>query len=183
MQMIGDPTLFAVQLSWSPDPETYKPWMYGTFCVYICGQRLGLPTNQVTLNSTLAELDLFKERLHHQDRFCPDLIETDPLRTFLSIENSNFGLEHLKQMLPEKFIPYFVPSAKHFQILWVDGLEAYNIYCVENDTISRLLYARSGELPPTECRIPRKIFNDVMFRTIDQLEEWFSQLHEDPARK
>ena len=54
MQIIGTPEVFAVQLERDREP-TYKPWMYGIFCVFVCGELLGSPLNQVTLNSTAVQ--------------------------------------------------------------------------------------------------------------------------------
>ena len=44
MEMIGDPQAFAIQLEWDRRPIC-KPWMYGMFCLHICGERLGSPWN------------------------------------------------------------------------------------------------------------------------------------------
>lgn len=67
-----------------------------------------------------------------------------------------------------------------FEILNVDGLEGYRIYCVEDDATSRPLYARMGELP-RECRVPRAVLADVMEQTIERLDGWFRQLPEPPG--
>lgn len=149
--MIGDPRAFAVQLDWDRRP-TCKPWMYGVFCVHICGERLGSSSNQATLNSILAELDGWKPTARL--RRAPALMAADPVTAFLSIEEEAYGLEHLEDKVPPGFMAIPVPSLSAFEILNVDGLDDYRIYCVEDDATSRLLYARMGELP-RECRVPQ----------------------------
>lgn len=177
MEVIGDPQVFAVQLEWDRRP-TYKPWMYGVFCVSICGNLIGSPSNQATLNSTLAELDGWKETIGL--RCDPALMAADPMTAFLSIENSSYGLEHLEDKIPRWFTPISVSDLTAFEILNVDGLDEYWIYCVEDDITSRLLYARMRELP-RECRVPRAVLTDVMERTIERLDGWFTQLPEPPG--
>lgn len=176
MEMIGDPQVFAVQLQWERRP-TYKPWMYGVFCVFICGERLGSPFNQATLNSILAELDGWKQTIGL--RCDPALMAADPVTAFLSIENSSYGLEHLEDKIPAWFTPIPVFPSIPAEILNVDGLDDYRLYCVEDDTTSRLLYARSQELP-RECCVPRAVLTDVLDRTIERLDGWFAELPEPP---
>lgn len=176
METIGDPEVFAVELERDREP-TYKPWMYGVFCVSICGGLLGSPLNQVTLNSILAELHGWKDTLGK--RCDPALMAADPLTAFLSIESEAYGLDHLKHMVPIGFVPIPVPPLGAFQILGVDGLGTYRIYCVEDDATSRLVYAKKGELP-RECRVPRAVLTDVLDRTIEKLDHWFAQLPEPP---
>ena len=151
MEVIGDPQVFAVQLDWDRRP-TCKPWRYGVFCVHICGERLGSSWNQATLNSILAELDGWKPTalLRHASA----LMAADSVTAFLSIEEETYGLEHLEGELPPGFAAVPVPGLSAFEILGVDGLDDYRIYCVEDDATSRLLYARIGELP-RECRAPQ----------------------------
>lgn len=177
--MIGDPEVFAVQLDWDRRP-TYKPWMYGVFCVFICGEQLGSSWNQVTLNSILAQLDGWKPTA--KLRRNPALMAADPVTAFLSIEEEAYGLEHLEDKLPPGFAPVPVPDRTAFEIFDVDGLDDYRIYCVEDDTTSRLLYAKMGELP-RECRVPRAVLADVMERTIERLDGWFQQLPEPPRER
>jgi len=176
MEVIGDPQLFAVQLEWERRP-TYKPWMYGVFCVFIYGERLGSPFNQATLNSILAGLDGWKETIGL--RCDPALMAADPVTAFLSIEDAKYGLEHLEDKVRLGFTPIPIPDLTAFEILNVDGLDDYRLYCVEDDTTSRLLYARMGELP-RECRVPRAALTDVLNRTIERLDGWFAQLPEPP---
>ena len=178
--MIGNPQVFAVQLGWNPDPMVYKPWMYGVFCVFVCGERLGLPFNQATLNSIMAELHGWKGTVGL--RCAPALMAADPVTAFLSIEEEAYGLEHLEGKVPPGFTPVPVPGRTALEILDVDGLEDYRLYCVEDDATSRLLYARMGELP-RECRVPRAVLADVMERTIERLDGWFAQLPEPPGGK
>ena len=151
MEMIGDPQAFAIQLERDRRP-TYKPWMYGVFCVHIGGERLGSPANPATLNSILAELHGWKPTA--KLRRAPVLMAADPVTAFLSIENAYYGLEHLEDKIPRWFMPLPVLDRTAFEILGVDGLDDYRIYCVEDDAISRLLHARMGELP-RECRVPQ----------------------------
>jgi len=174
--MIGDPQVFAVQLEWEHRP-TYKPWMYGVFCVFICGERLGSPFNQATLNSILPELNGWKETIGL--RCDPALMAANPVTAFLSIEDAGYGLEHLEDKLPPGFTPIPISPSIPVEILGVDGLDDYRIYCVEDDTTSRLLYARMGELP-REWRVPRAVLTDVLNRTIERLDGWFAQLPEPP---
>ncbi len=176
MEMIGDPRVFAVQLEWKRRP-TCKPWMYGMFCVHVCGERLGSPTSPATLNSVLAELGGFKPTAPL--RRAPALMAADPVTAFLSIENAYYGLEHMEDKIPPGFTPLPVPDRTAFEILDVDGLEDYRLYCVEDETTSRLLHARMGELP-RECRVPRAVLADVMERTVERLDGWFAQLPEPP---
>ncbi len=178
MEMIGDPQVFAVQLEWERR-LTYKPWMYGVFCVFICGEQLGLPSNQVTLNSILAELDGWKETIGL--RCDPALMAADPVTAFLSIEEAEYELEHLTDKVPPGFTPIPVSPSIPVEILGVDGLDDYRIYCVEDDTTSRLLYGRMRELP-RECLVPRVVLTDVLNRTIERLDGWFAQLPESPER-
>lgn len=177
MEVIGDPQVFAVQLEWDRRP-TYKPWMYGVFCVFICGERLGLPSNQATLNSILPELHGWRKTIGQ--RSDPALMATDPVTAFLSIEDAGYGLEHLADKIPPGFTPIPVSPSSPVEILGVDGLDDYRIYCVEDDATSRLLYARMGELP-RECRVPRAVLADVMEQTIERLDGWFRQLPEPPG--
>ncbi len=177
MEVIGDPQSFAVQLEWDCRP-TYKPWMHGVFWVFIGGERFGLPSNQMTLNSILAELDGWKETVGL--RCAPALMAADPVTAFLSIENARYGLEHLEDKVPPGFTPIPVSDLTAFEILNVGGLDDYRIYCVEDDTTSRLLYAKMRELP-RECRVPRALLTDVMERTIERLDGWFAQLPEPPG--
>ncbi len=149
MEVIGNPQVFAVQLGWNRRP-TFKPWMYGVFCVHIGGEQLGSSRNGATLNSILAELDGWKPTAPL--RRAPALMAADPM-TALSIENAKYGLEHLED-IPRWFTPLPVLDRSAFEILGVDGLDDYRIYCVEDDATSRLLYARMGELP-RECRVPQ----------------------------
>ena len=102
MEIMGDPQAFAVQLQWDCRP-TYKPWMYGVFCVHIGGERLGSPSNPATLNSILAELDGWRPT--SKLRRAPALIAADPVTAFLSIENNRYGLEHLEDKVPRWFMP------------------------------------------------------------------------------
>ncbi len=176
MEMIGDPQVFAVQLDWDRRP-TYKPWMYGVFCLHICGERLGSPWNQATLNSILAQLDGWKPTA--KLRRAPALMAADPVTAFLSIEDAKYGLEHLEDKVPPGFTPVAVPDLSAFEIFDVDGLDDYRIYCLEDDATSRLLHARMRELP-RECRVPRAVLADVMERTIERLDGWFRQLPEPP---
>ena len=186
--MIGDPQVFAVQLD-RDRRSTYKPWMYGVFCLHICGDRLGSPWNQATLNSILAELDGWKPTA--ELRRAPALMAADPVTAFLSIENAKYGLEHLEDKIPRWFTPLPVLDRTAFEILGVDGLDDYRIYCVEDDATSRLLYARLGELP-RECRVSqpqtlpafrrRAVLADVMERTVERLDGWFRQLPEPPEQ-
>ena len=180
MHNIGDKNVFATEFRWDKTPHLYRPWMYGVFCVYINGERLGSPTNQATLSDILVGLNGCKGAVGQ--RSDPVLMEADAQTAFFSMENEVYGLEHVEHLLPSGFQPLPVRHNGPYQIPDVDGLEDFKVYCVEDETTSRLLYCRMWE-HVKECRIPRKIFNDVMFRTIDQLEEWFSQLPEDPARK
>lgn len=106
----------------------------------------------------------------------------DPVTAFLSIEEEAYGLEHLEDKLPPGFAPVPVPDRTAFEIFDVDGLDDYRIYCVEDDTTSRLLYAKMGELP-RECRVPRVVLADVMERTIERLNGWFQQLPEPPRER
>ncbi len=177
MEVIGDPQAFAVQLGWDRDLATYKPWMSGVFCVHICGEQLGSPFNQATLNSILAELDGFKPTA--ELRRAPALMAADPVTAFLSIENHKYGLEHLEDKIPRWFMPLPVLDRTAFEILNVDGLDDWRIYCVEDDATSRLLYARMGDLP-RECRVSRAVLADVMDRTVERLDGWFRQLPEEP---
>lgn len=174
--VIGDPQVFAVQLEWNRRP-TYKPWMYGVFCVSICGELIGSPSNQATLNSILAGLDGWKETI--ELRRDPVLMAADPVTAFLSIENCRYGLEHLGDKIPPWFMPMSVSDLSAFEILNVDGLDDYRLYCVEDDTTSRLLYARMRELP-RDCCVPRAVLTDVLNRTIERLDGWFAQLLEPP---
>lgn len=151
MEVIGNPQTFAIQLGWDRR-LTYSPWMFGVFCVHICGERLGLPSYQATLNSILAQLDGWKETIGQ--RCDPALTAADPVTAFLSIEDAGYGLEHLEDKVPPGFTPVPVSPASPVEILNVDGLEGYRIYCVEDDATSRLLYARMRELP-RECRVPQ----------------------------
>lgn len=176
MEMIGDPQAFAVQLDWDRRP-TCKPWMHGVFCLHICGERLGSPWNQATLNSILAQLDGWKSTAHL--RRAPALMAADPV-TALSIEDAKYGLEHLADKVPPGFAPVPVPSSTAFEIFDVDGLDGYRTYWLEDDATSRLLYARMGELP-RECRVPRAVLADVMERTVERLDGWFRQLPEPPG--
>lgn len=177
MEMIGDSQVFAVELEWDRRP-TYKPWMYGVFCVFIGGERLGSPFNQATLNSILATLDGWKETVGR--RCDPALIAADPVTAFLNIEEEKYGLEHLEDKVPPGFTPIPISNLAAFEILNIDGLEDYRIYCVEDDITSRLLYARMRELP-RECRVPRAVLTDVLERTIERLDGWFAQLPEPPG--
>ena len=177
MEVIGDPQVFAVQLEWNRRP-TYKPWMYGVFCVHICGERLGSPSSPQTLNSILAELDGWKRTIGL--RCDPALMAADPVTAFLSIEDANYGLEHLEDKVPPGFAPIPMPDTTAFEILNVDGLDDYRIYCVEDDATSRLLHARMRELP-RECRVPRAVLTDVLERTVERLDGWFVQLPEPPG--
>ena len=177
MEMIGNPEAFAVQLEWDRRP-TRKPWMYGVFCVFIGGERLGSPFNQATLNSILATLDGWKATVGQ--RCDPALMTADPVTAFLSIEDAEYGLEHLADKIPLEFKPVPVSPASSFEILDIDGLEDYRIYCVEDDATSRLLYARMRELP-RECRVPRAVLTDVLNRTIERLDGWFAQLPGPPG--
>ena len=176
METIGDPQVFAIQLDWNRMP-TYKPWMYGVFCLHICGERLGSPWNQATLNSILAQLNGWKPTARL--RRAPVLMEADPVTAFLSIEDAKYGLEHLEDKVPPGFAPVAVPDLSAFEIFDVDGLDDYRIYCLEDDATSRLLYARMRELP-RECRVPRAVVADVMERTVERLDGWFRQLPEPP---
>ena len=106
--------------------------------------------------------------------------KADPVTAFLSIEEETYGLEHLEDKLPPGFVAVPVPSLSAFEILGVDGLDDYRIYCVEDDDTSRLLYARMGELP-RECRVPRAVLANVMERTVERLDGWFAQLPEPPG--
>ena len=178
MEVIGDPQVFAVQLGWERRP-TFKPWMYGVFCLFICGERLGSPWNQATLNSILAELHGWKPTA--KLRRDPALMAADPVTAFLSIEDAEYGLEHLADKVPPEFTPIPVSPASSFEPFNVDGLDDYRIYCVEDDATSRLLYARMGELP-RECRVPRAVLADVMERTVERLDGWFAQLPEPPEK-
>lgn len=128
MEMIGDSQVFAVELEWDRRP-TYKPWMYGVFCVFIGGERLGSPFNQATLNSILATLDGWKETVGR--RCDPALMAADPVTAFLSIEEEKYGLEHLEDKVPPGFTPIPISNLAAFEILNIDGLEDYRIYCVE----------------------------------------------------
>jgi len=177
MEVIGNPQVFAVQLDWDRRP-TYKPWMFGVFCMHICGELLGSPWNQATLNSILAQLDGRKPTA--KLRRAPALMATDPVTAFLSIEDAKYGLEHLEDKVPPGFTPVPVPDRTAFEILDVDGLEDYRLYCLEDDTTNRLLHARMGELP-RECRVPRAVMADVMERTIERLDGWFKHLPEPPG--
>ena len=103
----------------------------------------------------------------------------DPVTPFLSIENAKYGLEHLEDKIPRWFTPLPVLDQTSFEILGVDGLDDYRIYCVEDDATSRLLYARMGDLP-RECRVSRAVLADVMERTVERLDGWFRQLPEPP---
>ena len=177
MEMIGDPQTFAVQLDWDRRP-TYKPWMYGVFCLHICGERLGSPWNQATLNSVLAQLDGWRSTA--KLRRAPALMAVDPVTAFLSIEDARYGLEHLADKVPPGFTPVPMPSLTAFEIFDVDGLDDYRIYWLEDDATSRLLYARMGELP-RECRVSRAVLADVMERTVERLDGWFRQLPGPPG--
>ena len=151
--------------------------MYGVFCVFICGERLGSRSNQATLNSILAELDGWKETIGLQ--YDPALMAADPVTAFLSIEDAEYGLEHLADEVPSGFTPISVSPSSPVEILNVDGLDDYRIYCVEDDTTCRLLYAKMSELP-RECRVPRAVLTDVLNRTVERLDGWFAQLPEPP---
>ncbi len=177
MEMIGDPQVFAVQLGWHHDPETYKPWMFGVFCVSVCGERLGSPSEEAVLNDILVDLQGWKNGVGR--RCAPALMAADPVKAFLSIEEKVYGLEHLADKIPPGFTPVPVPPLNPLEILGVDTIEDYRIYCVEDNATSRLLYARMGELP-RECRVPRAVLTDVLNRTIEQLDSWFAQLPEPP---
>lgn len=106
----------------------------------------------------------------------------DPVTAFLSIEEEAYGLEHLEDKLPPGFAPVPVPDRTAFEIFDVDGLDDYRIYCVEDDTTSRLPYAKMGELP-RECRVPRAVLADVMERAIERLPGRFQQLPEPPRKR
>ncbi len=178
MEMIGEPQVFAVQLEWHPDPASCKPWMYGVFCVSVCGERLGSPSEEAVLNDILVGLLGWKEGIG--ERRAPALMAADPVTAFLSIENAYYGLEHLEDKIPRWFMPLPVLDRTSFEILGADGLGDHRLYCVEDDTTSRLLYARMGELP-RECRVPRAVLADVLNRTIERLDGWFAQLPEPPG--
>lgn len=87
----------------------------------------------------------------------------DPV-TALSIEEKAYGLEHLADMTPPGFAPIPVSPFNSFEMLGVDTLQSHRIYCVENNGISRLLYARKWG-PPRERRVPRAVLTDVLNRT------------------
>lgn len=108
-------------------------------------------------------------------------MEADPLTAFLSLEGDSYGFDHLHYMMPENFVPIPIPPLGAFQILGVDGIENdYNIYCIEDDSVSRILFAKRGGLP-RECRIPRATLTGVLNETIERLNQWFSQLPEPPS--
>jgi len=178
MEVIGNPQVFAVQLGWHPDPETYKPWMFGVFSVSVCGERLGSPTEEAVLNDILVDLHGWKKGIGK--RCEPALMAADPVTAFLSIENAYYGLEHLEDKIPRWFMPLPVLDHTSFEILGIDTLGDYRIYCIEDDATSRLLYARIGDLP-RECRVPRAVLADVLNRTIGRLDGWFKQLPETPG--
>ena len=177
MEMIGNPQVFAVQLGWHRDPIVYKPWMFGVFCVSVCGEQLGSPSEEATLNDILVDLHGWKAGIGQ--RCEPVLMAADPVTAFLSIEEEVYGLEHLRDQIPSDFTPVPVPPLNPLEILGVDTLRDYRIYCIEDDATSRLPYARSQELP-RECRVPRAVLTDVLNRAIERLDGWFAQLPEPP---
>ena len=179
MEMIGNPRVFAVQLGWHREPASYKPWMYGVFSLSICGERLGSPTEEAVLNDILVDLHGWKKGI---GRRCePALMAADAMTAFLSIEEQVYGLEHLADKIPPGFAPVPVPPLNPLEILGVDTLRDYRIYCVEDDATSRLLYARMGDLP-RECRVSRAVLADVLNRTIERLDGWSAQLPEPPGQ-
>ena len=88
MEIIGDPKVFAVQLDWDRDPMVCKPWMFGIFCVFICGELVGSTSNEVTLNSILAGLNGWKKTIGLRRDLA--LMAADPMTAFLSVEKAPF---------------------------------------------------------------------------------------------
>ena len=91
--------------------------------MFICGERLGSPFNQATLNSILAELHGWKETIGL--RCDPALMAAEPVTAFLSIEDAEYGLEHLADKVPPGFTPIPVSPSVPVEILGVDGLDDY----------------------------------------------------------
>ena len=178
MELIGDPQTFAIQMSWDLEDQSHKPWMYGTFCVYICGEQLGIPTAEVYLSDILLDLISWQETIG--TRSVASLMQADPLTAFFSIEEGHYGLEHFEHLLPDNFQPIPVPPQVHFEILPIDGLGEYKLYCIEDDDVSRVIYSRNCELPK-EHRVPRALMTGVLLQTIARLEDWYSQVPEPPV--
>jgi len=151
--------------------------MFGVFSVFVCGERLGSLSEEAVLNDILVDLQGWKNGI---GRRCePALMAADPVTAFLSIEKGVYGLEHLQDKVPSGFTPIPVPPLNPLEILDIDTLRDYRIYCVEDDTTSRLLYAGMRELR-RECRVPRAVLTDVLNTTIERLDGWFAQLPEPP---
>ena len=174
MALFGSRETFAIETTCLPlvPGELYR---FGTFSLLVHRTRIGNPLYQVTLNDIEAGLGWWRETIGQRNSSA--LMHADTRTAFLSIESALYGLDHLVTKLPSNLHLILVDKPSRFEVLEVDGLEDYRIYCIEDDAITRMLIA-DAEHDIRDYRVPRADFSAAVSATIEQLERWLAPTSE-----
>lgn len=159
--VFGDRSLFAVEFEL--DQEYNGVWLFGKFCYWIRGKRIGDYELGTSLRDVLFSLDTLVQ--DNGNRTKVNLFELSRSDLFTRLDGALFGCE--KTLYDEVAIKE--SWARFNVVLPVDIFDGCKVYLVENLEMSRMLFRNLNEVEVQEGNFEKGLFDEVISRAHQEL--------------
>ncbi|WP_339323102.1 immunity 42 family protein [Paenibacillus sp. FSL W8-0194] len=159
--VFGDRSLFAVEFEL--DQEYNGVWLFGKFCYWIRGKRIGDYELGTSLRDVLFSLDTLVQ--DNGNRTQVNLFELSRSDLFTRLDGELFGYE--KTLYDEVAIKE--SWARFNVVLPVDIFDGCKVYLVENLEMSRMLFRNLNEVEVQEGNFEKGLFDEVISRAHQEL--------------
>ena len=172
---IGDPSRFATQFE--VNVESAGEWLFGKFCYWISGHRVGRYDEGTSLRDVLFQLPTI---LRDRDRTAPTSLFALPAEVLLQrLRGALYGrgnAEYDAQAMQEQWARFDLK-------LPVDILDRCVVFLVESPPLARIVFTTDYDRPVQEATLRAREVDEVLMSTYKELDGLYTQALEHAARQ